>query len=374
MGKKILGRPTDPYPIPGRTIYVAKFSGDFPDLMSAIELASDMEPTEEEPVVIVMFPGTYIEVSDDPIQAPDYVNIKAVGCVTVSRTGSGVVFADDLCTVGINISDPNYLHENIYCNEYSKLTYNHTLGRQEKWVRTAEGGEFLLFDAVPGINLQDNFISANIIAPALLGLNSSLSWAVNGVSAGVGVDENNFVAHNVIGGGLKIIVESGGNDNDYSAMHFGSNYPISMSRYPSVTTMIDFSDDEDVAYIAGLVDDSRSDGTAAFALPDNGVFFYLDTDTGDSNVKCVVRIGGVTVDEQSLGPAPPGVSCGNIRRNLITGYIEFILLGNVVHTYTGVLPTDQLQPYVAVVGRAAALVADKTLVIMRMSAVETLIC
>ena len=373
--KESLMRPTDFYPIPGNVVHVAKTNGDFPSLLSAIEVAGDMNHSSDNRINIIVYPGEYEEDSDDPIDVPDYMDVEGRGGVTISRTGSGDVFTDDTCVTGITINDDNYSHENLFCNRSSKSVYNQTLGRREFWIRTEEDGEYILYDVNPGIRFEDNFISSNILAPTILGLQSTLMWAVNGRRGGaVAVNETCFGAANDIGGGLKMIVNSGGNDNDYTAMHFGDNYPLVMSRYPSICTTIDFTDDMDVAYIAGLVDDTRSTTTNAFALPDNGVYFYLDTDTGDAHVHCIVRIGGVDVGDQDIGPSPVGISCGCIRRNLKTGYIEFILNGQIVYTYTGAMITEQLQPYAVVVARAAGLAADISMQINRMVAVETTTC
>lgn len=229
-----------------------------------------------------------------------------------------------------------------------KLVYNETKDRLEWWHRCASGDrEWILNDVYPGRVWEDSFINATGFLATILGFASELTWGVNGRRGGaVAPNVSNFVAANEIGGGIDMLALTGGNNDDYTAIHWGGNYPTTVSRSPHLKTMIDFEDTTDVAYVVGLVDDTRSTGTNAFALPDNGIYCMIDTATyGDNHVHSIVRDGGADLHDTDLGSPPVPHSTGIIRINDAGDELTVILNGTIVDTYSGTLPTEQLQPY-----------------------------
>jgi hypothetical protein len=242
--------------------------------------------------------------------------------------------------------------------------YNSTKQRYEYWVTCAPGPAQILYNAYPARVVHEHFIGGSRIVPALLGLTMEMEWIANGRRAGgANLADTNFIPANEIGGGLDMIVVAVvSQDDDYTALHWDDNYPFTRQQSPHMHIAADFVDDTDVAYLAGMVDNTRSTGANAFALPDNGVYVRLDTDAvdgyGDANMHFVVRVGGVDVHDVDLGPAPAGVSCGTIYFSDDGDTVYFVISGTEI-SYTGVLPDVQMQPYAAVVARNGPVAVDK---------------
>lgn len=241
--------------------------------------------------------------------------------------------------------------------------YNPTKRRWEWWQRCQAGDqEWILSDVNPGRVWLDQFAAPTVFAAAVLGLNSRLPWAVNGRRNGaIAPNDNCFTATNEIGGGLSLNVLIGGQDNDYTAIHWGGNYPLLLRKSPHLKITIAPILTTNVAFLVGLVDDSRSTGTNAFAPPNNFVACYFDTDV-DVDEHFVVYSGGVEVFNANNGPPTAGehFSC-TIQTSDDGSSVRVIRAGNILADWLDVsgaafaaLRAAQLQPYFAVVNRAAA--------------------
>jgi len=166
---------------------------------------------------------------------------------------------------------------------------------------------------------------------------------------------------NEIGGGLSLDVIVGGIAGDYTAIHWGGNYPTMLRKSPHSHCTAALQQVTNVAILTGLVDDTRPDGQDAFALPDNGLLLYYDTDV-DNFVHYVIRSGGVSVTNVTGPSPPPGLHAGGNYQVSDDGEsVRFIFLDSVVVDWVDVsgaayaaLRAAQLQPYIAVVSRAAA--------------------
>jgi len=223
------------------------------------------------------------------------------------------------------IGQPEWFGPNIY------QTYNETKDRMEIWEKSYNHtGEWVLRDAVPS------------------------------------VDQTNFTAANEVGGGLILGVNAGGNDDDYTAIHFNGNYPLTVATSFHIKAIVELVDNADVGYLVGVCcANNKPTGTNAFGIPDNFMGFRLDTDAvdgyGDDHVRTVVRSGGVDQHTTDLGAAPPGHSEGHININDAGDTVTFILNGVAVASHNTGLPVCQMQPYACVIGRGAALVDRKEL-------------
>jgi len=249
-------------------------------------------------------------------------------------------------------------HTDYLAKDYGnvKEVYNAQKGRIETWVKCPVGdNEWALYDAQPARVWQDKFITGAEFFTAVLGLQAQIPWAINGRRNGPGdPDATCFAAVHQIGGGVELIANTGGANDDYTAIHFGSSYPIAASHSPHVKTTTEFRDTTDCAYLTGLVDDTRSTGTNAFALPDNGIYLYLDTDLGNDHMHFIVRNGGTDEHDTDLGSPPAGHSSGIIRVNDAGDEVELVFNGTIVATNAGILPSEQMQPYSMVLTRDSA--------------------
>lgn len=241
--------------------------------------------------------------------------------------------------------------------------YNPTKTRSEWWYRCDDGDrEYTLGEVYPGREWRDRFMSAPVFFPTLLGLQSELPWHVNGIGqAGGGVpDIGCFTPANEIGGGLSQNVEATGADNDYTAIHWGGNYPVLLRKSPHYHCALSPQQITEVAYLAGLVDSTRKTGTNAFGVPDNGVFFHFDTDV-HTVPHFFIRSNSVNVTDVDGVLPTAGAHIGvHIQTNDAGDKIRFIFGGSVVVDWVDVsgaayaaLRTAQLQPYFAVVNRRA---------------------
>lgn len=228
--------------------------------------------------------------------------------------------------------------------------WNPTKQRMEIWIRL-QSGNYMLYDAFPARKYQDRFSLGPNLAPAFLGLSSELPWSINGrMNGAVAPDNTCFLPANEVGGGMNQIVKAAGQVGDYTAIHWGGNYPIRVQDSPKVGIIADFEDDVTVGYLLGLVCDSRPDGTAAYALPVNGIFFILDTNIyADAHLRLVVRVAGVNVYEEDVGAVPAGHSLGCICVSDDGTEVEFGLNGYLAGHWAGALPACRMQPYAAIV-------------------------
>jgi len=245
-------------------------------------------------------------------------------------------------------------------NEGAIVLYNSVKARIETWVKCTSSDEFILFNAAPARMWQERFMAASILVPAALGLNLELPWAVNGRRNGANdPNENCFTAANEIGGGLSLNVLVGGQDNDYTAIHWDDNYPVVVTKSPHAKITVSPEQVTTFANYMGLFDNTRSAGQAAFALPDNGIFVAADTDV-DNDAHFIIRSGGVEVHNTTLLTPIAGTHyTGYIYVSDDTNAISVVLQGIKVIDeldISGVAYTDlrnaQLQPYLAVVSRA----------------------
>ena len=358
--------------VPGRTIIVSKGDGfkDTDNMKDALELVQELGASPTNPIGIDIYSGKYIEDNSIPLSVPKdgSVRVRGFGVVIIQPEYTDRQTFDERFPQVINcriIQNYNGNQEifGITCRSPTVVQVcSISRTREEVWSLVGDD-VWILVDAIEAFVLSDSFIAPAVLIPGLLGLNSQIPWAVNGRANGaVAPAEANFVAANDIGGGLILRVLAGGQDNDYTAIHFGNNYPLALSEFPQVCMTVDFEAVADVGYFTGMADDSRATGTNVFVLPDNCVAFYMDTDTGDNHIHCIIRSGGAYLLNEDLGPAPPGNSYGCIRRNPVDNKIEFILRGVIVAEYDDLdFPTDQLQPYAAVIGRAAGLAANADL-------------
>lgn len=249
-----------------------------------------------------------------------------------------------------------------------KEVYNSTKGRWERWVRGSGGDNvWILFDAQPARVWRERFMGHPVSishgpGAGLIGILMELPWNVNGrVNGGNLPDSANFAATNEIGGGLNMKAIAGGQDNDYVAIHWGDNYPTKCSKSPHCKATLSPVQTTFVAHMCGLVDVSRSQGVAAYALPDNGIFVSFDTDI-DGNAHAIIRSNGVNQTDQSLGAPTPGAHLGVHTVVSDDGEgVEFIVGDTVVVAEVDIsgavyddLRAAQLQPYSVVVNRAAA--------------------
>ena len=246
--------------------------------------------------------------------------------------------------------------------------FNTVKNRKEKWVRCANGNrEWALREVCPGRYFEDRFMSAQGFLAAILGYQSEIPWAVNGVIDGGGATADpaagNFVAANEIGGGVSMIggdtVGATGDTGDYTAIGWGANYPAMLRVSPHfhctfapilLTTAFHF---------AGLVDNTRPAARAAFALPDNGIFAYHDTGV-DNLVHLIIRSGAVSVTDFTMAAPAGGTHAGmHIQTSDDGNFVRFIFQGTAVVPWVDVtgaayagLVAAQLQPYMAVGIRA----------------------
>jgi len=244
----------------------------------------------------------------------------------------------------------------------NRVIWNSAKERTEHWIRCAGGNrEWILSEVYPGREWRDRFMASTIFAAAVLGLSSEMPWTVNGRRNGaVAPNDNCFTAANEIGGGLVINCLAGGQDNDYTAVHWGDNYPTILRTSPHWHSTQAIEQVTTMAVLAGLVDNTRATGTNAFALPDNGVFFYFDTDV-DAFGHLVIRSGAVSVTDTAMITPVAGEHRGvNIQTANDGNYVRFIAQGTVVVDWVDIsgaayadLRAAQLQPYYAVVNRDA---------------------
>ncbi len=132
--------------------------------------------------------------------------------------------------------------------------YNTQKGRIETWMRGESGDEeWVLHYAEPARVWEDSFITGGMFYPTLLGVNSQLQWSVNGRLNGANdPDGTCFVSANEIGGGLSIIANTGGTNDDYTAVHFGDSYPTDVSHSPHMKITADFEANTDCCLSRGL--------------------------------------------------------------------------------------------------------------------------
>ena len=249
-----------------------------------------------------------------------------------------------------------------YYSSALKTLWNPTKTRKENWHRCAEGTyEWVLDEVYPGREWRDRFVSPTIFAAGVLGLQSEMPWAVNGRRGGaVAPNDNCFTEANEIGGGMVLTVLAAGADNDYTAMHWGDNYPTMLRKSPHYHLTFSPQQVTEMGFLIGLVDDSRSAGTADFALPDNGVFIYLDTDV-NAFAHCVIRSNGVSVTDISCIAPTAGEHRSLYIQIADDGEnIKFICQGSILLDWVdvsgaayAVLRAAQLQPYMSVINRAA---------------------
>ena len=199
-------------------------------------------------------------------------------------------------------------------------------------------------------------------AAGLVGLLMELPWDVNGrVNGAVLPDSANFAAVGGIGGGLNMKAIAGGQDNDYVAIHWGDNYPAKCSYSPHLKMTISPEQITAVVHMFGLVDNTRSTGTNAYALPDNCIIFSFDTDV-DANAHVIIRSNGVNVSDTNLGAPVAGATAGvHIVVSDDGEHVTFIKGGTIAVSEVDIsgaayanLRAAQLQPYSVVANRAAA--------------------
>lgn len=240
--------------------------------------------------------------------------------------------------------------------------YNTNKSRTEFWHRCDDGdNEWILSEVYPGREWRDRFMVAPGFLAAILGLQTEIPWAVNGRRNGANApDTNCFTAANEIGGGLSLNVIAGGQDNDYTAIHWGDNYPIMLRKSPHYHCALSPEQITSVAFMAGLTDNSRPTGTNAFALPDNAIIFHFDTDV-DTVPYYIIRSNGVSVTHVAATTPTAGAHVGvHIQTNDNGDQIRFIFGGSIVVPWvdvSGAAYTDlraaQLQPIFTAVNRDA---------------------
>lgn len=250
-----------------------------------------------------------------------------------------------------------------YDPDYQRVLWSTTKERKEVWHRCTGGArEWILSEVYPGREWRDRFMAATIFVPDLLGLTSEMPWAVNGRRNAVNApNAAAFTAANEIGGGLSLNVIAGGSDDDYTAIHWGGNYPVMLRKSPHYHCTLSPEQTTQVAFMAGLVDSSRSTGTDAFGLPKNAVIFHFDTDI-DTVPHYIIRSNGVDVINVAAAATPTaeahvGV---HIQTSEDGEYIRFIFGGSVVVDWVDVsgaayadLRAARLQPIFTAVNRAA---------------------
>jgi len=264
-------------------------------------------------------------------------------------------------TVAKNNQSIDQIPEFLQYGSNVKRIYNTTKGRVEWW-HLCQGitGQWVLWDALPARVFRERFITAVDFVPSILGLNMEQSWVVNGRKNGaVAPDDTCFDPANEIGGGLIIGVPAGGQDNDYTAVHWGGNYPIINSISPHFHSICSIQQTTSIAHMCGLVDSSKSTGTNAFAYPDNCIWLAIDTDV-DNSAHFIIRSGGVERYNASIG-VPVATQrygmCFNISDdgNSVTCHFdgETIASGlDISGAEYADLRAAQLQPYFVVVSRA----------------------
>lgn len=237
-------------------------------------------------------------------------------------------------------------------------------GRKELWVRPAGIAEWLLWKAQPGIRWKDNFMAQVALVGVGAGvaaayLSSELTWIVNGRRNGANdPNDTNFDVANDIGGGVEVKIVAGGAVDDYVAIHFGDNFPVATTESPHFHTHARLVSSTEVGYLLGLVGETgKPVANGVWAIPDDGYWFRLDTDAvdgyGDTHLRAVVRSGGVDRVVVDLGtPTFLTKIILAIKVNDSGDEVTFILNGNNVAEHASDLPSVQLQPYYAIVGRA----------------------
>ena len=240
-----------------------------------------------------------------------------------------------------------------------KWTFNAAKGRWEWWAKEAAGDEeWVLHHALPARCWKDNFA----VNPEFhMGLQTEIAWAVNGRANGANdPGASCFAAANEVGGGLNMSPLAGGQAGDYTAIHWGGNYPTLLHHSPHVHCAVGLQQVTDVAVLTGLVDNTRATEQEFFGLPDNGVFLYYDTNV-DNSVHYVIQSGGISVTNVT-GPSPSPATpiAGNYQVSDDGESVRFIFSGSVVVDWVDVsgaayaaLRAAQLQPYMAIVSRAA---------------------
>jgi len=241
-------------------------------------------------------------------------------------------------------------------------------GRRELWCYAPCGGDqWMLWKAQPATRWKDRFMSQAVFVGvganvAISFLNSEMPWVVNGRRNGANdPNSTSFVPANEPGGGIDIIVPAGGQVGDYIAMHFGGDYSVLTSLSPHWHMDVKLLNDTDVGYLIGLVGATNKPvENDVWAIPDDGYWFRLDTDAvdgyGDNSLRAVVRSNGVDRLVTNLGtPSFVDKTHLSIVVNDAGDEVSFLKDGFVVATHDADLPTAQLQPYQAVVGRAVGI-------------------
>ena len=248
----------------------------------------------------------------------------------------------------------------LYAGPDVKIIHNTTKSRMETWKKS--GSYWYLWDVAPGRVWRERFMGDPIIAAAVLGLDMELPWQFNGRRNGaVDPDATCFNPANEIGGGLSMDVVAGGQDNDYTAIHWGDNYPTDCSYSPHMKVNCALVQITNVAHLCGLVDSTRPAANAAFAYPDNGIYFLFDTDN-DNDAHLIIRSGGADQSDTNLGNIIAGTHYSICMRvhddgETISAFLDDVLVLDSLDisgvAYAG-LRAAQLQPYFATVNRAAA--------------------
>jgi len=242
----------------------------------------------------------------------------------------------------------------------ANILYNTVKGRIEFWNREPLNDTWILKYAFPARVWEDRFVSAPMFVPSILGLHSQIPWTVNGRKGGASAPADAcFTAANDIGGGFSInVVAAGGAINDYTAVHWGDNYPVILEKSPHFTITLSRQQLTDVATLNGLVDNTRSASTANFALPDNGIFCYYDTAI-DNYKHYIIRSGGINVIDIQATPEVAGTPVSCYTQASDDGLsVRFIENGVEILSFTDISGADytdlraaQLQPYCMVLDR-----------------------
>lgn len=250
-----------------------------------------------------------------------------------------------------------------YYSSAWRILWNSNKQRVEQWRQREEAGSdraWVLDEVYPGRQWRDRFVAGSVFVVALLGLTSELPWHVNGRRAAVNApDDNCFTPANELGGGLSVNVIAGGQANDYTAIHWGGNYPVLLRTSPHFHLVVSLEQITTVGFINGLVDNTRSTGTNAFALPDNGVFLYRDTDI-DTAGRLIIRSNGVSVTSTVV--AADAIAGAHQNIYIVVDddgeQVKVVMNGNIAIDWVDIsgaayadLRAAHLQPYQAIINR-----------------------
>jgi hypothetical protein len=249
----------------------------------------------------------------------------------------------------------------------SKCIYNDYKNRYEVWVwlhnDAREVDNWMLDTAYPIRQFEESFMGGILnLLPATQGIVSDKTWCVNGNPAPVVA---NAVQSNYWIGGLALTCLAAA-DNDWVAMHMGSNYPVRTRRSPNLRASIHFMDIRSMVSFFGLVaaDNLETGNGNPWTVPDTGIWVeYDDSVSSDFNfVTSRLGVQTVTSFEMPTSPNDWYIQVSNDGTS-----VKFFIDCDLIAEHDTNLPDFEGLKILFMVGRHGAIVTDKSCLIQEIN-------